>query len=48
MEQLELAASVVPQALVPVVIAKSLGLVPVIVMPEMFSVAVPVFASVAT
>ena len=33
--------------MVPVVIAKSLGLVPAIVMPEILSVAVPVFASVA-
>jgi hypothetical protein len=48
MEQLELAASVVPQALVPVAIAKSLGLVPASVMPVMFSVAVPVLDSVAT
>ena len=47
MEQLELAASVVPQALVPVVIAKSLGFVPAMLMPVMFSVAVPVFESVA-
>ena len=48
MEQLELAANVVPQALVPVVTAKSLGLVPVIVMPVMVNAAVPVLASVAT
>ena len=48
MEQLELAASVVPHALVPVAMAKSVGLVPVMVMPVMFSVAVPVFESVAT
>ena len=47
MEQLALAASVVPQALVPVAIAKSLGLAPVSVMPAMFSVALPVFESVA-
>jgi hypothetical protein len=48
MEQLELAANEVPQTLVPVAIAKADGLVPVMVMPLMVSVAVPVFDSVAT
>jgi len=45
--QLALAASVDPQALAPVETAKSLGLVPAIVIPDMFSVALPVFESVA-
>jgi hypothetical protein len=48
MEQLELAANDVPQAFVPVVIAKSPGLVPVMVMPVMVSAALPLLASVAT
>ena len=47
MEQLAPAASVVPQAFAPVEIAKSVGLVPVMLMPVMFSVAVPVLDSVA-
>jgi hypothetical protein len=45
--QLEPAASVAPQAFVPVESAKSLGLVPVMVGTMLFSVAVPVFESVA-
>jgi hypothetical protein len=47
MEQLEPAASVAPQALAPVETAKSLGLVPVMAGTMLFSVAVPVFDSVA-
>jgi hypothetical protein len=47
MEQLEPAASVVPQALLPVVIAKSVGLDPAMVMPLIVSAALPVFESVA-
>ena len=47
MRQLEPAASVVPQAFAPVETAKSAGLVPVMVMPGMFSVALPEFVSVA-
>ena len=45
--QLEPAARVAPQAFVPVESAKSLGLVPVMVGTMLFSVAVPVFESVA-
>ena len=45
--QLEPAASVAPQALVPVESAKSLEFVPVMVGTMLFSVAVPVFESVA-
>jgi hypothetical protein len=45
--QLEPAASVAPQALVPVESAKSLGLLPVMVGTMLFSVAVPVFDNVA-
>ena len=45
--QLEPAASVAPQAFAPVESAKSLGLVPVMVGTMLFSVAVPVFESVA-
>jgi hypothetical protein len=47
MLQLAFAASVVPQAFAPVVIAKSAGLVPPIVTPLMFSVALPEFERVA-
>lgn len=47
MRQLESAARVVPQAFVPVETAKSAGLVPVMVMPVMFSVALPELVSVA-
>lgn len=47
MEQLELAASEEPQALVPVVMAKSARLVPPIVMPLIVSAALPVLESVA-
>jgi hypothetical protein len=47
MEQLALAASVDPQALLPVPIAKSVGAVPPSAMLLMFSVAVPVLESVA-
>jgi len=47
MEQDEPAASVEPQALTPVEIAKSLGLAPVIVGTMLFSVPVPVLESVA-
>ena len=47
MKQLELAASVAPQALAPVEIAKSLGFVPVIVGTMLFSTPLPVFVSVA-
>jgi hypothetical protein len=47
MEQLVPTASVVPQAFAPVVMVKSVGLVPVMLMPVMFSVAVPVFVIVA-
>ena len=45
--QLEPAASVAPQALVPVESAKSLGFAPVMVGTMLFSVAVPVFDNVA-
>ena len=45
--QLASAASDVPQALEPVVTAKSVGLVPAMVIPLIFSVALPVFESVA-
>jgi hypothetical protein len=48
MEQLEPAANEEPQALVPVVMAKSVGFVPAIVMPVIVNVALPVFESVAT
>jgi hypothetical protein len=48
MEQLELAGNDVPQAFEPVVIAKSPGLVPVMVMPVMVSAALPLLASAAT
>jgi hypothetical protein len=48
MLQLVLAASVVPQALAPVVIANSAGLVPPMAILPMFSVALPVFERVAT
>jgi hypothetical protein len=47
MEQLASAASVVPQALAPVVVAKSDGLVPPMAMLLMFRVALPVLESVA-
>jgi hypothetical protein len=47
MEQLEPAARVDPQALTPVVSAKSLGLAPVMLGTMLFSGAVPVFDSVA-
>ena len=47
MEQLEPAASVAPQALAPVVSAKSLGLAPTMLGTMLFRVAVPVFDSVA-
>jgi hypothetical protein len=47
MEQLEPTASVAPQALAPVVSAKSLGLVPVMLATMLFSVALPVFDRVA-
>jgi hypothetical protein len=47
MEQLEPAASVAPQALAPVVSAKSLGLVPTMLGTMLFNGAVPVFESVA-
>src|ERR1700691_3172895 len=47
MEQLDPAASVEPQALAPVESAKSLGFVPVMLGTMLFSVAVPVFESVA-
>ena len=47
MLQLALAASAAPQAFVPVVIAKSAGLVPAIEMLLMFSVALPVLERVA-
>ena len=47
MEQLEPAARVDPQALAPVVSAKSPGLVPVMLGTMLFSAAVPVFKSVA-
>ena len=45
--QLEPAASVDPQAFAPVESAKSLGFAPVMVGTMLFSVAVPVFESVA-
>lgn len=48
MEQLALAANDVPQAFAPVAMVKSVGLVPVMLMPVMCSVAVPAFVSVAT
>ena len=48
MEQLEPAASEEPQALAPVVTAKSVGFVPAIVMLVIVNVALPVFESVAT
>src|ERR1700689_1158609 len=47
MLQLALAASVAPQAFVPVAIAKSAGLVPPIVTPLMLSAALPEFERVA-
>jgi hypothetical protein len=47
MLQLASAASVVPQALAPVAIAKSVGLLPAMVMLLMLSVALPVFERVA-
>ena len=47
MGQLEPAARVDPQALAPVVSAKSLGLAPVMLGTMLFSVALPVFESVA-
>ena len=47
MEQLEPAARVAPQALAPVVSAKSLGLVPVMLGTMLFNAAVPVFDNVA-
>ena len=47
MEQLAPAASVVPQTLLPVTMAKSVGLVPARVMPLMVSAALPVLLSVA-
>jgi hypothetical protein len=47
MLQLASAASVVPQALVPVVIAKSDVLAPPMVIPLMLRVALPVFERVA-
>jgi hypothetical protein len=47
MEQLDPAASVVPQALAPVAIAKSVGFAPVMLGMMLFSGAVPVFDSVA-
>ena len=47
MEQVALAARVVPQAFVPVAMAKSPGLVPPMAMLLMFSVALPVLVSVA-
>jgi hypothetical protein len=46
MEQLDPAASVGPQALAPVEIAKSVGLVPVMLGMMLFSGAVPVLDSV--
>jgi len=47
MEQLALAASVAPQVLAPVVVAKSDGLVPPMVMLLIFRVALPLLESVA-
>jgi hypothetical protein len=47
MEQLEPAASVAPQALAPVVSAKSLRLLPVMLATMLFNAALPVFESVA-
>jgi len=47
MEQFDPAASVDPQAFVPVVSAKSLGLAPVRLGTMLLSVALPVFDSVA-
>jgi hypothetical protein len=46
-EQVEFAASVAPHALAPVEIAKSLGLVPVMLGTMLFSDALPVFDNVA-
>ena len=48
MLQLALAASVAPQASVPVAIAKSVGLEPPIVILLMFMVALPVLERIAT
>ena len=47
MEQLDPAASVAPQVLAPVEIAKSLGLVPVMLGTMLFKAALPVLDSVA-
>jgi len=47
MEQLEPAASVAPHALAPVEIAKSLGLVPVMVGTMLFRAPLPVLDNVA-
>src|ERR1039458_6567840 len=47
MEQLAPAASEAPQALAPVVMAKSVGFVQVMLMPLIVSAALPVFESVA-
>jgi len=47
MEQLDPAANVAPQALAPVEIAKSLGLVPVMLGTMLFSAPLPVLDSVA-
>jgi len=47
MEQFDPAASVDPQAFVPVVSAKSLGFAPVMLGTMLFSAAVPVLESVA-
>jgi hypothetical protein len=47
MKQLELAASVAPQALAPVEIAKSLGFVPVMVGTMLLNDVAPVFERVA-
>jgi hypothetical protein len=47
MPQLASAASVVPQALAPVVIAKSVGLLPAMAMLLMLSAALPVLERVA-
>jgi len=46
MEQLALAASVAPQALAPVAMAKSEGLAPAIEIPVMVSGALPVLESI--
>ena len=48
MEQVEPAANEEPQALAPVVTAKSVGFVPAIAMLVIVNVALPVFESVAT